>query len=196
MLISIYRSPAQGFSLVELIITMAVAAVLLTISTISFAGWIANAKVRTVAEVLQNALRLAQTEALKRSRQTAFLLTAGAPTLGATPSATGTNWVVQVLPIVSAEPPAYVQGGNLREQSSGVIITATAAQICFNSAGRLVTNLQTGTGTDCMAPASDLLYTISKAGADRDLKIKLSPAGKIRMCDAAKILSVANPDGC
>ena len=189
---------AHGFSLVELVITMAVAAILLMVSTVSFASWIANAKVRSVAEVLQNSLRLAQTEALKRSRQTVFVLTSGAPGLNATPSASGTNWYIQVLPIVTLEKvqEAYVQGGNLLTQSSGVIVSAAVAQICFNSAGRVVANAATGTGTSCTVPAAEQLYTVSKTGADRVLKIQLSNAGKIRMCDAAKTLSLANPDGC
>ena len=159
---------AHGFSLVELVITMAVAAILLMVSAVSFASWIANAKVRSVAEVLQNSLRLAQTEALKRSRQTVFVLTSGAPGLNATPSASGTNWYIQVLPIVTLEKvqEAYVQGGNLLTQSSGVIVSAAAAQICFNSAGRVMVNTATNTGTNCTAPPDGKQFAVTRAGAD------------------------------
>ncbi|MBC7514763.1 MAG: GspH/FimT family pseudopilin [Herminiimonas sp.] len=198
MLLTTRPPVTYGFTLVELVITMAVAAILMTVSTVSFASWIANAKVRSVAEVLQNALRLAQMEALKRSRQTVFVLTSGPPELNATPSASGTNWYIQVLPIVGTEAvqEAYVQGGNLLAQSSGVTVSAAAAQICFNSAGRVVANPAIGNGASCTVPAAGQLYTVSKTGADRVFKIQLSNTGKIRMCDAAKTLSLANPDGC
>ena len=198
MLLTPDQPAGRGFSLIELLITIAVAAVLMTVTTVSFASWIANTKVRSVAEVLQNGLRLAQTEALKRSRQTAFVLTSAAPGPNAPASASGTNWYIQVLPIVGSEAvqDAYVQGGNLLAQSAGVTVSAAAAQICFNSAGRVVTSTATGIGANCTVPAAGQLYTVSKSGADRILKIQMSNAGKIRMCDASKTLSAANPDGC
>lgn len=176
---------------------MAVTALLLGLAAPAFSLWINNAKIRTAAESLQNSLRLAQTEAIKRSHQAAFVLTTAAPTTNAAPVANGTNWYIQVLPIVSGESVSatYVQGGSFGSQTSGVSITGPAL-ICFNSTGVVVANTATGIGADCSAPTQVVIYDVSRSGADRTLEVQVSPTGKIRMCDKSKTLSITTPDGC
>lgn len=192
-----YKGGSEGFTLIELVIAMAIAAMLLGLAVPSFSVWINNAKVRTGAEILQNALRLAQAEAIKRSHQTAFVLTNATAAASAAPVANGRNWYIQVLPIVADETVngAYVQGGSVGEQSSGIVVTGPAI-ICFNSTGVLVTNSSTGLGVDCTAPTNVVTYDVSKSGADRTLEVQISPTGKVHMCDKSKTLSATTPDGC
>jgi len=192
-----YEVESKGFTLIELVVAMAITAILLGLAVPSFSTWINNAKVRTGAEVLQNALRLAQAEAIKRSHQIVFVLTNATAAASAPPVANGSNWYIQVLPVVADETVsgAYVQGGNVGEQASGIAVTGPAI-ICFNSAGVLVGNTSTGLGADCTAPTNTVTYDVSKSGADRTLEVQVSPTGKIRMCDKSKTLSATTPDGC
>lgn len=189
-----------GFSLVELMITMAVFALLMMAAVPSFQAWIAGARVRSVAESLQNGLRMSQTEAVRRSRQTSFVLTNLQPAVEAVPADNGRNWYARVLPQTAGEAASesdYIVGETFAGQS-GITVSGPAL-LCFNSMGRLVSNAATGLGQDCIAPASAIepvVYTISTPGADRELRVQAYLGGKIRMCDAAKKLSDGSPDGC
>lgn len=190
---------ADGFSLIELMVIVAVMSILALAAIPSFSTWMANSRVRTATESFQNGLRLAQAEAVRRSRQTVFVLTAATPALSATPVANGKNWYAQALPLSgsgsSAASTDFIRGETFATQYA-VNLTGDAI-LCFNSAGRLVSNPATGiASTACSAPDTSVSYSISATGADRPLTIQVSLGGKIRMCDPAKTLSDSNPDGC
>ena len=189
----------SGFSVLELMITVAVIAILGVLGMPTMAGAISNAKVRSATEALQNGLRTAQAEAIRRSHQTAFVLTNAAPALSATAVFGGKNWYIQVLPVVASETvdsTYYVQGGSFGSETSGVTITGPAA-ICFNSMGRIVANASPGlgAGVTCSAPAQTTTYDVTKTGANRTLELQLGANGKIRMCDTSRSITT-QPDGC
>jgi type IV fimbrial biogenesis protein FimT len=187
---------SRGFTLIELMITVTLFGILLAAAIPAFGTWTANARVRSTAESIQNGLRLAQAEAVRRNRQTVFALTNATPAVGATLAANGSNWFIQTLPLVAGDPVAFVQGGTFARQS-GVTITG-AELICFNSTGRQVTNTATGLGADCTAPASattPTVFDVTKTGSDRAMRIQVSLGGQIRMCDPAKSIAT-QPDGC
>lgn len=69
---------AVGFTLVELIITILVLAVLALIAAPSFSQFIDNRRLAGAAEAVKNAMHFARSEAFKRSRTTCFQLTPGA----------------------------------------------------------------------------------------------------------------------
>ena len=73
------RDPGRGFTLIELLTTLSVLAVLIQLSLPSFTIWISNTRVRTVADTLQNGVRLAQAEAVRRNRQVVLSFTNGTP---------------------------------------------------------------------------------------------------------------------
>jgi len=192
----------RGFTLIELMVTLTIAALLLLASMPSFSTWIANAKVRSVAEDVQNGLRMAQAEALRRNRVTVFALTSATPALSAAPSANGTNWFVQTLPVTSgattetAATTDYVQGGNHATQA-GVTITGPA-MVCFGPLGSVVTLASSSAinvlSTACTSAANT--YVVARTASDRPLQVTLSVGGQVRMCDPKKTLSSTVPDGC
>jgi type IV fimbrial biogenesis protein FimT len=198
-MLSMRRRPRQGgFTLVELMVTIALLAVLLGLAAPSFSTWTRNSQVRTVSDALQNGARLAQTEALRRSRQVVFFLTnTAACTTSTAPAANGAFWAIRTVPLTASESAEVVQCGNLSDRAAGVDITGPTA-ICFNSLGRQVANATPGIGsTTCTLASSGVsTYNISGVRADRALRVLVTLGGQVRQCDPARTLSSTNPDGC
>jgi type IV fimbrial biogenesis protein FimT len=199
------RHAALGFTLVELAVTFAVLAILTLLAVPSFTDWIRNSQVRSAADAMQNGLRLAQAEAVRRSRLVVFSLTAGQPGLNVAAVANGSNWSIQAAPVAGIDDASlqFVQGGAFGDAVAGVTI-AGPASICFNAEGRLVAGGTGLAGVNCAAPAEggSIDYDLSRAaaqlrqGSDRPLKVRVALGGQVRMCDPAKALSATNPDGC
>jgi type IV fimbrial biogenesis protein FimT len=187
---------ARGFTLIEMMVTVVLLAVLMALAFPAMSEWVRNSRIRTVADALQNGLRLAQTEALRRSRQTVFSLTADTnPADGLTAVANGANWSVNFVPLLTGEEDdaTFIQGGGLTGLAPDVRITGPAT-LCFNSLGRVVDNATPGTGVACTASAA--AYNITIPNADRPMRVLVALGGQVRLCDPAKTLSDSHPDGC
>lgn len=65
MLVGTYRQ--RGVTLIELMITLVILGIVVAWALPSFSTWIANSRLRSEAEVVQNALLLARSEAVKRN---------------------------------------------------------------------------------------------------------------------------------
>jgi len=185
------RSGGQGFSLIELMVTVAVVAILATVAVPAFSTWIQNTKTRSTAEALQNGMRLAKTEAVRRSRLVDFRLTAGTPAKDAATSKTGSNWYVQqnsALLAADATDAAYnlyVQGSSLAGANANVTVAGDVDTLTFTSLGRLG-----NTG------AASYKFDVANPGGDRALRIIVTQSGQIRMCDPKIVLSNTTPTGC
>lgn len=191
---------ARSVTAIELLVALTVLGILTVVSLPALTAWMSNARVRSAGEQLQNSLRLAQSEALRRNRQTVLALTQQTPALTATPVANGRHWFVRALPALAGETAGdghYVHGVALPTQLN-VAITGPAL-LCFNSIGRPVANSSTGLGVNCSAPASATAptrYDITAGGATRPLRVQVFLGGKIRLCDPARTVSASTPDGC
>ena len=184
-----YRS-AWGFTLIEMMISIAVLGILIGLSTPVYNTWIANTQIRNQAESIQNGLRLAQTEAAKRNAQVDFVLTAddlSADPTDASPTAstTGTSWVVRV----AGATPTFIQGKSSREGSPD---TSLACQgTCPTGFDGTVSF--TGLGRTTLAGALQMNVTSAQSGT-RTLRVVVTTGGKVRMCDPA--YSAGDPRAC
>ncbi len=198
---------SAGFTMIELIVTLTIFSVLVALTVPSMRTWIADAKVRAVADALQNGIRTAQTEALRRSRQVVFVLTnSSTPQNGGfSAAANGSYWAVQTIPAMTdgSEPAVVVASGVLLSAGTPVSITNGPTAICFNSAGRLVAQSTTGiTGATCTTPTTNLngaptfSYTINQTLAARQLNVQVGLGGQLHLCDPTQVLSASNSYGC
>ncbi|MGR4868656.1 GspH/FimT family pseudopilin [Variovorax sp. LARHSF232] len=190
---------SPGFTLIEMMVTLVLLAILFTLAMPSFSAWIRNSKVRTVADSLQNGLRLAQAEATRRNRQVVFTLTNDSPTATAhTPATNGANWSLNTVAAYTNDPVAFIEAGVLTDVASGVQITGPAA-ICFNAMGRMVDNPAPGFGSVACSSTNQTYqvgFASSTDGVDRPLRVTVKLGGQVRMCDPAKALTEGYADGC
>jgi type IV fimbrial biogenesis protein FimT len=183
------RASLRGFSIIELMVVLVILALLLAAGTPSFIQWMANSRIRTAAESVQNGLRLAASEAVNRNTQVDFVLTSDAnPTGDPAASATGTGWVVRIQAMPASE---LLDSKTATEGSTSVQVAATDAgtgnpvsMIRFSGLGRVVPG----------DPPVQIAFTNPPNG-NRPLNVTVSIGGRIRMCDPS--ITVANdPRGC
>lgn len=172
-----------GFSLIELMVVITVLGIVMAFGLPNFANWIQDSKTRTIAESLQNGIRLAQAEAVNKGRQVAFFVTSAQPSATAAATTIGSNWGVRVAVPTQADASGYIQGAVLNGTGGSVVVTADVAEIRFNSIGRLTNSTRL------------VNYNIVNSKGARPLRVVVTSSGSVRMCDPSKNLSTA-PDGC
>lgn len=190
------RRAAGGFTILELMVTITLLGILFGLGLPSFTAWIRNSQIRTVSEALQNGIRTAQAEAVRRNRQVVMSFTNATPALNATAVANGKNWSLQTVPSLGDTVGEYLQGGALADIASAVAITGGTTAICFNANGRLTTNTSPGApGASCSAAITT--FNVTQPNADRNLRVIVQVGGQLRMCDPNRpTLSSTSPDGC
>ncbi|MBW8831561.1 MAG: GspH/FimT family pseudopilin [Burkholderiales bacterium] len=199
-----HESRPHGFSLIELMITVTILSLLMLVAAPAMATWIADSRVRTAAESIQNALRLAQSQAMSRNRLSVFALTSAKPEWNAKPTENGSNWYVQLQPLSGSDEAANATAADFFVQSnafatqSGVSIDGPSL-LCFGPLGQqaAVDKDSTTLGVACKK-ADPAVYTVSNSSNpnSRALKVFAYLGGRVRMCDPSRTLSSEHPDGC
>ena len=86
---------SRGFSLIELMITLAVLGMLLAIGLPNMGTWLQNTQIRNAAESINSGLQFARAEAVKRNTTVRFQLV-NDMTNTCQLSTSGKNWVVSL----------------------------------------------------------------------------------------------------
>lgn len=184
----------RGFSLIELIVGMAILGILMSLGIPAFSDWMRNARVRTTAESVLNGLQLARVEAVRRNTTVGFYLVTNPD--DCTLSTAGPNWIVSVVsPDGPCSAPNIIQARSGTE-SGGAATTVAASQfsVVFNGLGRPPPPLPvvvpiTISFTDAAGAAC-----VDAGGPVRCLRAEISVGGQIRMCDPA--LPAGDAQGC
>ncbi len=195
----------RGVTLIELVIGIAIFAILLGIAMPNFSAFIANSNIRNAAEALQNGVSLARVEALRRNTLVNFS--------SGVDSSTDSSWVVgcttattdcpaTIMKRVAAEGSTQAQVATSEVVASSGAAATTAVftnTLTFNGLGRVITTT--------LAAADNAVFDISNStgggtcaaagGKVRCLRVVVTPAGQIRMCDPALTVSKpSDPQAC
>jgi type IV fimbrial biogenesis protein FimT len=178
----------RGFSLIELVVTLAVLGLLMMAAMPSVGSWLRNTQVRNAAESIQNGLQRARSEAVRRNETVTFWLVStsnGALAADCTLSFASASWVVSIgdptnkctdAPSQTVEPKIFEAHGQADGSASVVAAakqadtTTNATRVTFNGFGR-----PTG--------ATNAARIDLSLGDARSLRVEISTGGGVRLCD-------------
>jgi type IV fimbrial biogenesis protein FimT len=160
----------KGFTLVELMIGLAIVAVTLAIAIPSYSTWILNAKLRTAAESMQTGLQLARAEAVSRNAPVSL-------TMG-----TGSSWTVGCVTTTTACPATIQSRATGDGSSTAVTVSSTATTITFDNLGRMTAPVP-ATGVTFTQISFGIDPTKQAASKTRNLNVTVSISGSVRLCD-------------
>jgi type IV fimbrial biogenesis protein FimT len=181
---------SAGFTLIELMITITIFGLALSLGIPSYRTWIQNTQIRNAAESIENGIQRARAEAVKCNASVAFALGAAS------------SWTVTHLSNCGTDPKTAA-GTTLESRSSGegsknVTVSAAvdmngnnATTITFSSLGTVATN------ADHSGALAKIDLTSSVSSTDlRDLRVAIGLGGNARVCDPKFGSSSTDPRRC
>jgi type IV fimbrial biogenesis protein FimT len=183
----------RGFTIIEVVIAIAIAAFMLAAVMPSAGAWVRNARIRTAAESISNGLQQARNEAVRRNQPVSFFLVSDSDAISMSDScalsSTSSGWVVSLASpagkcatdrgtFIALRPPGDTANG--LSVSAKDIVNGNANTVTFNGYGQ-VSNA---------SPIYCVKVSNPSDATTRKLNISVNAGGQIRMCDPA----VADPD--
>ncbi len=159
---------ASGFTIIELVVTIAIAAILLGLATPAMQTYLANQRVTAAMNTVTSALALARSTAVERRQATGLCPSADGSNCGSSAD-WGRGWLVWVDRDLSG---AYSAGDELvkvnQQADGGLTVTANVATLVYAPSGLLVP-----------MPGNAETITICKNGASRQAVIQVLPSGQV-----------------
>lgn len=209
------RPPQQGFSLLELMVTLTVFGILLLIGLPTYRQWLVNTRIRTTTESIQNGLRLARNEASQRGTNVKFYLFAASNgaaewTVCLLPASAASAATVTTCPLPPANSSSTLQSfvnsadttglqigtttavANITGNYTTIITGGIPASITFNALGR-----PTDYNNTSIIRIDATTAQVSAQATSRRLVTTISAGGMVNMCDPqAPTFSATSPQGC
>lgn len=165
---------ARGFSLVELMVVVAVLAVLLAMAIPGFRSWRINANIRSVAEGINDGLQFARGEAVRRNTPVEFVLN----------NADG-GWTVRLIDttVLQQKPAGEVDANVTVTRTPNTTWTVTYAPF----------GIVTSPNNDATLPLTqvdlDVPVSVLPADQSREMRVLIGTGGDVRICDPNKVMA-------
>jgi type IV fimbrial biogenesis protein FimT len=198
----------QGVSIVELIVGIAIIAILSAVAVPNLSTWIQNTQIRNASESIQSGLQLARMEAIRRNTLIRFQLTSSLNASCAL-SLTSANWLISyddvtglcnrplfndVFPASDAinnPAPRIIKTNSASEASKNAIVSSGQSNVTFDSMGRVTPVTPAGITINIKNPVGG---ACAPAGSMKCLRVVVSTGGQIRLCDPS--LASTDPRSC
>ena len=154
-----------GFTLIELVVTIAVLVAVSTIAIPAFQSSIGNAQIRTVTESIRNGLQQARAEAIKRNARVRFTLQ------------TSSAWQIGCVTVRADCPVVITQKNAVEGSSSNTTVSADNYSVVFSSFG---------TRDPSAASAMTVVNVTNsqvKSEERKALRVMLNAGGNVKVCD-------------
>lgn len=175
------RSPfSRGFTLIEIVIGVAILAIAMMMGLPSFNEWIQNAQIRKTAESFMAGLQATRSEAVRRNAQVIFEPTGSG-------GAGETGWQIKL-----RNSDAVLQSQTAGEGSRNATVTPDNTQITFNGMGRVLDKNPDGSSPITRIEIDN--PTLSDTDS-RNLRITINAGGEIRLCDP-NVADTSDPRSC
>lgn len=174
----------HGFTLLEIVITLAIFSFVIMLGIPSYSAWVINARIRANADAGMTGLQLARNEAMRLNQPVSFLLY------------TDGGWRVERFFDNS-----LIQQRAKAEGAGDVTIAATGGNsIVFDGLGRVWLPDSTATGWNVGNPLTAVDYSVPTttlaASDQKPLRIVIDAVGgSVRMC-SPNVTDVTDPRSC
>ena len=173
-----HHAASPGFTLIELMIGLGIAAMLMVLALPSFSTFLRNSEIRSTTESIINGLRVARSEAIRRNKVVSFTLAGGA----------SPSWEVKEI-----NNDVVIQMFSQEEGGSHVRVTTqpdAAVSVAFNRLGRVI---PVAVGVPQIA---QLTVSSSFSAGARKLQVDVDGLHGVRMCDPSPLLTTSDPRAC
>jgi type IV fimbrial biogenesis protein FimT len=181
--------------LIELMIGLAIVAILLAAGAPSFATFIQNSRIRNTADAIQNGVSLARAEAVRRNTGVRFVSQGGGAWTVQCEAATDCG-VIQSRSDSEGSTNATVTPSELNASHVTVSTPVFTSFLTFTGLGKVSTlTLPIGNlaAFDVTNPAGGTCAAAN--GPMRCLRVEVSSGGQVRMCDP-KLDNSGDPQAC
>lgn len=198
---------SRGFSLVELMVTIAIMVLMLAAVLPSMSEWITNMRLRGAAEAVLVGLQKTRAEAVKANQVVSFWLVSPSNAVsldnGCALLSTSASWVISLDDPAGAcaSAPSPTTAPRLIEAHGAGVVAAAMTVAALNQSGDPATQVRfNGFGQrPVLTPDTDIRtidFTSPAAGTQR-LRIEITSGGSVRMCDRDALVTVPpDPKAC
>lgn len=172
------RARQVGFTLTEMLITLALMAIVLALAVPNFSTWLMNHQIRNAADTAMASLQLARAEAIRTN--TSVRLSFDASTK-------------KIWQIMRVDTGAVLQQKNFAEDAPKATITptpSTVTTVTFNGLGRI------SDATPLTQLDFDVSTSLLPAADSKDMRITLQTGGAMKLCDPNLASDSTDPRKC